>query len=168
MKTIITLFTCISLTLFHMNSYSQFTQATHPENGSNMLIGDLTIDNLINEDGFEALTLEEPMEAEAMSLDKLSKQLHNVEIIAFIGTWCSDSQYHFPNVVQLLKTINYPLDKMKIIGLDDKKAGKNGIEKQYDILYVPTIIFLRDNKEIGRMVEQPNVDLVTDFLELTK
>ena len=149
-----------------MNSYSQYEQKTHPENGNNMLIGDLKIENLLNEVGFEDLSKEIPFEGDANQLAALVEQLKNVEITIYIGTWCSDSQVLFPQIISLLKTVKYDIDKLKIIGLDNEKKGINNIEQMHDILYVPTIIFIRDNQEIGRIVEMPSVDLLTDFVNI--
>lgn len=169
MKTLQTILLALSiLILTQMHSYSQFENKTHPETGSNMLIGNLQIADLVNEDGFESLELEEAFEADEQSIQLLAQQLQQVDIVIYIGTWCSDSQHQFPQIISLLKAAKYPIDKIQIIGLDHEKKGVDNIEKKHDILYVPTVIFLRNNVELGRMVEMPNNDLLTDFLEITK
>jgi hypothetical protein len=43
-----------------------------------------------------------------------------------------------------------------------------GYEKDYDIINIPTLIFLENGKEINRIVEFPVESLIEDFSKILK
>ena len=88
---------------------------------------------------------------------------YNVEI--FFGTWCGDSErevprffkiYDFAGLKDKLSYILYAVNRK--LKLDNKLTDKRKIER------VPTFIFYRNDKEIGRIVETPNDLLEKDIL----
>ena len=85
-----------------------------------------------------------------------------VKVIVIMGTWCSDSRREVPHFVKMLDEYGVPVRKMDIQCVD--KSKKTGLEKydQYKIEYVPTFIFVKNGKEIGRIVETPNKRLEED------
>jgi thiol-disulfide isomerase/thioredoxin len=93
--------------------------------------------------------------------------LKGVEIKLFIGTWCSDSQREVPRFYKLLDQLGYSSKKVEMVGLDNhpdrRKTSPDGSEKGWKIEYVPTFIFLKDGKEIGRIIESPMASLEKDL-----
>ncbi|CAL2083682.1 thioredoxin family protein [Tenacibaculum sp. 190524A02b] len=83
---------------------------------------------------------------------KLKQNLNNVSIKAFMGTWCSDSQREIPNFYKLLDEANFDYKNLELVTVNKKKKAK-GLEKGFDIIRVPTFIFYKNGKEIGRFVE---------------
>ena len=69
-----------------------------------------------------------------------------------MGTWCSDSQREIPNFYKLLDEANFDYKNLELVTVDKKKKAK-GLEKGFDIIRVPTFIFYKNGKEIGRFVE---------------
>ena len=53
----------------------------------------------------------------------------------------------------MLIQTNYPLSKVTMYGTDRAKTTKNGEEKKYNITLVPTIIVMKNGKEVGRITE---------------
>ena len=85
-------------------------------------------------------------------VEEIKQHLKGITIKGFLGTWCSDSQREVPNFYKLLDNVNFNYKKLKLIAVDkDKKAG--GLEKKYKLEKVPTFIFYKNGKEIGRFVE---------------
>ncbi|HBI40521.1 MAG TPA: thiol reductase thioredoxin [Tenacibaculum sp.] len=93
-------------------------------------------------------------EVDKSILNSLEDALKEINIIGFMGTWCSDSQREIPNFYKLLDGANYDYKKLKLIAVDKNKKAK-GLEKNYNIIRVPTFIFYKNGKEIGRFVEHP-------------
>lgn len=98
---------------------------------------------------------------------QLQKELNGVKIKGFMGTWCDDSKREIPNFYKLLDQANFDYSNLELITVNrDKKA--NGLEKGYNIERVPTFIFYKNGKELGRFVEHPvdNSNLEADILKI--
>lgn len=89
--------------------------------------------------------------------------LRTVEITIVFGSWCSDSQREVPRLLILLKALDYPMDKVKIIAVNrQKEVPQMDIADLY-VEYVPTIIFYKGKYEVGRIIEQPSESLEADI-----
>lgn len=97
--------------------------------------------------------------------DLMNKNFKNVKVKAFVGTWCNDSKRELPTLLKILNEVNVPEKKIEIIGVNHKKKA-NGLEKGYSIFRVPTFIFYKNNKELGRFVEFPIESLEQDILKI--
>ncbi len=95
----------------------------------------------------------------------ITKNLEGVKIKAFIGLWCSDSKQHTPTLYKLLDNADFQYSNLELISVDKKKRAK-GLEKGFDIFRVPTFIFYKNNKELGRFVELPVESLEEDFMKI--
>jgi len=99
------------------------------------------------------------------TVKQILPKLREVIITIIMGTWCSDSQEQVPRLFKILDASNYQ-DAVTIICVDkDKKAGSIPLESM-SLDKVPTIIFYRDNKELGRIVESPAGTLEKDMLAI--
>ncbi len=100
------------------------------------------------------------------TVNKFADKLSDVDITIVMGTWCSDSRREVPHFIKILKEANYDTNKLKIICVDrDKLAGEIDIN-DLKIELVPTLIFYRNKKEIGRIVESPDKTLESDILKI--
>ena len=88
-----------------------------------------------------------------------------------MGTWCGDSKREVPRFVKILEHMAFDLAKLKIIclntGFQNYKQAPDREEAGLSIHRVPTFI-LHDNeqKEIGRIVEEPIVSFEQDMLNI--
>ena len=99
-------------------------------------------------------------------LKKLKKQLKGVKIKAFMGTWCGDSKRETPRFYKLLDSVNYNTDNLTLITLNRSKKTPDNLQEGYGITRVPTFIFYKNDKEIGRYVEYPRETLEKDILKI--
>ncbi len=90
--------------------------------------------------------------------------LDETSVLTFMGTWCSDSQREVPHLFKILDATNFPKDSIKILAVNEDKTQPEAAIKKWGIEYVPTIIFLKKAKEIGRIVESPAETLEKDML----
>lgn len=88
----------------------------------------------------------------------------DVEILCVLGTWCSDSKREVPRLIRILQAKNIAPEKLTLIGVDRSKRDPDGVAQRYKVDRVPTFVFLRDGKEIGRIVEAPMASLEKDML----
>lgn len=100
------------------------------------------------------------------TLTQLKPLLSNVHIKVFMGTWCSDSQREVPALHKILEEAGFDEKNLQIVAVDRDKVTPQGFEKNMDIQYVPTIIFYKNKKEVGRIVESPVETLEKDMLTI--
>ncbi len=93
--------------------------------------------------------------------------LRDTEVLLFMGTWCEDSQMQVPQFYRILDAVNYDRRQLTVVSLDNHpdryKTSPGQEEKGWDIHSVPTFIFLRNGKELGRIVEFPEKTLEKDI-----
>ena len=87
----------------------------------------------------------------------------NISVLLFFGTWCHDSEREVPRLLKLLETAGLSEDKLKLIALDYRKREPEGRATKFNVRYTPTAIFIRDEEEVGRIVERPNTSLYADI-----
>jgi thiol-disulfide isomerase/thioredoxin len=98
------------------------------------------------------------------AFDKLETELHNLNITIVLGTWCGDSKREVPRFLKILDKLDFPEDVVKLIFVDREKQGLEDEVEDLDIELVPTIIFFRDDEELGRIVESPYETLEEDMI----
>lgn len=93
---------------------------------------------------------------------QLRQLIYDCKIIIVLGTWCSDSQQQVPRFYKLLDELQYATQFVTNICVDkNKEAGDLSLDN-LNIERVPTFIFYKDDKEIGRIIETPNESLERD------
>lgn len=100
------------------------------------------------------------------TLGKLKPLLKDVTITVFMGTWCEDSQRETPHLYKILDDAKFDESKLTLITVSDEKTTPQGFEKGKNITNVPTIIFYKNDKELGRIVEYPIVSLEKDMFAI--
>jgi hypothetical protein len=100
--------------------------------------------------------------------DYLTNRLDSIEITIVLGTWCHDSQEQVPRFFRILDEIDFNPDKLTMIGVDRDKTGGEVDISELDIKRVPTFIFYRDNKELGRIIETPMISLEEDLMTIIR
>lgn len=130
-----------------------------------ILVGSISREQL--EDGMYATWFDERYDEYAVDsarVAQLDEQLDGVNITAFMGTWCSDSQREVPAFYKVLDAADADVDHL-IAMTRDKTTPKNH-EENLNISNVPTLIFFRDGEELGRIVEYPIESLEADMLKI--
>ncbi|MCT4700057.1 thioredoxin domain-containing protein [Tenacibaculum haliotis] len=148
----------------------QINNTTKDSKGTLMLLGK-TDKNAFNIDDFSWF---QENYNQYLTNDKvvrqLKKSLQNYTIKAFYGSWCGDSKREIPKFYKVIDEVGFNTNKLSMIAVDKKpeayKASPNGEEKGLNIHRVPTFIFYKNDKEIGRIVESPKQDFERDILTI--
>jgi len=99
--------------------------------------------------------------------DKINPdRLENLEITIVLGSWCSDSQREFPRFYKILEKISFSFNYLTIIGVNRLKQAPDTHVNELKIELVPTFIFSINGKEIGRIIESPELSLEKDLLKI--
>ena len=98
------------------------------------------------------------------TLKKLNKVYNGQTAVAFLGSWCSDTQKHWSAFMKVWEEISSEENiQLYFVGLD--KAINEPEFQKFEIEYVPTIFILDSNgKVIGKFVETPEKSVEEDLL----
>lgn len=81
-----------------------------------------------------------------------------------------DSRREVPRLLKLLDAAGFDEKRLTMVGLSDRtmefKKSPGGSELKRRIHRTPTIVFLREGMEIGRIVETPATSLEADLLAI--
>jgi hypothetical protein len=97
-------------------------------------------------------------------ISKLKQRKSGLGVIIVLGTWCSDSQEQVPKFLKVWDKVYFLGSDLTIIAVNKEKKGDQVDISKYDIQRVPTFIFTRNGKEIGRIIETPIRTLEEDML----
>lgn len=91
--------------------------------------------------------------ANSGALEGLRKQKDSVELLVFMGTWCEDSHFIIPKFYTLVDEAGFSQNHITLIGTDRQKKTLSHLCEALNVKNVPTIIVLKNGKEIGRVIE---------------
>ncbi len=86
-------------------------------------------------------------------LNAMEAAKDKVEFIVFGGTWCEDTQFVLPRFFKLQELSGFPDSSISFFGVSRVKKTIGNITAAFNIVNVPTIIVMKDGREIGRVVE---------------
>ena len=151
---------------FIVNSYAQ-EKSKGVRNASGDLVG------IVHKEDFNQLPYSnwfvknyDAYKPDSKSISKLKRKLKNVKIKAFVATWCHLSKKDIPRTYKILEQAGFDFNNIEFITLNRGKRTPKNLQKDFDIKSVPTFIFYKKEKEIGRYIEYPQQNLEKDFLTI--
>jgi thiol-disulfide isomerase/thioredoxin len=103
---------------------------------------------------------------DSRTIDKLKGHISGVQIKVFMSVWCHDSHREIPRLFKVLEAIDFDEKNLEIVALNRVKKTPNNLQEGFDIRRTPTLIFYKNDKEIGRFVEHPRKILEKDILKI--
>jgi len=89
----------------------------------------------------------------AEALTGLKKNADSIQLLTFMGTWCEDSHFVIPKFFALTDAAGFSKDRITLIGVDRQKKTLSHLSEALNVTNVPTIIVMKNGKEVGRVVE---------------
>ena len=86
-------------------------------------------------------------------VDAMRAAVGKVKFIVFGGTWCSDTRYILPKFFKLQDVSGFPDADISFFATDRSKKTIGNITNILGVTHVPTLIVMKEGKEIGRVVE---------------
>ena len=99
-------------------------------------------------------------------VSSLEKALKDITIKGFMGTWCEDSKRETPNFYKILELANFNFKNLELVAVNRSKKTPDNLQNGFNIKKVPTFIFYKKGKEIGRYVEYARETLEKDVLKI--
>jgi len=96
-------------------------------------------------------------------IKKLSVLDESFDVKLFLATWCPDCRREVPHFYKIMEESGLD-EKMKIsiLAVDRSLDLENDLADQHNLEKVPTFIFYKNNKEIGRIIESPESFLLEE------
>jgi len=107
-------------------------------------------------------------EVDSAILDTLkTKTGENLRIDIYLAIWCGDSRSNVPKFIKILDALEAQGLTVNYFTVERKPSSdvKYFVE-ELKVERVPTFIFYRGGKEIGRIIENPQKSLIEDFLDI--
>ena len=76
-----------------------------------------------------------------------------IYFLFFGGTWCEDTHFILPKFYKIQEVSGFPDDHITVFMVDRKKNGTGNIAHAMNITHTPTIVVMKDGKELGRLIE---------------
>ena len=102
----------------------------------------------------------------AEAMETIKNNISDYEIMVFLGTWCGDSKREVPKLLKILDEVGYDLSNLTMVGVSRNKTTPEKLEEGWDINMVPSILFIKDGKEINRFVEYPRESIEDDIAKI--
>ena len=165
------IFTVLFLLIVILSSYAQEFNRTidDPKLKKEVLIGYCTKEGLF-EHGFNKYfdKYYESYQFVPEYIDAINTILDGIQIVVIMADWCEDSHREIPRFYKIMDHLVYPQEEITLICVNSKKETEDVPIESYKIEKVPTFIFVKDGKEIGRITEKPKESLEKDMLDLLK
>lgn len=87
------------------------------------------------------------------TLNAFERVKGKVQFVVFGGTWCEDTQFVLPKFFKIQEKSGTPDETITFFGVNRAKKSLGSIADAFNITLVPTIIVMKEGKEIGRVVE---------------
>lgn len=156
--------------LFLCASYAQQINQTmvDPDIESEILIGTIDETGLQNSIFVEEWNLvQEEYTTEKITIKQIKKYFRknkDARVDVFFASWCGDSQEHVPHFVKLAKKAK--IKDVSYIALSGDKSLPDKDISSFQIEYVPTFIVYKNDQELGRIIESPEISLEMDLLKI--
>ncbi len=121
--------------------------------GATPLLGHVTREALKSVHRLAALW-EQPYAPDPAAVATIKAGAKDVTVLLVMGTWCPDSKRELPRYFATMDAAGIRNSVLTMVGVDRTKKDTEGLTEKYGITRVPTFVFFRNGKEIGRFVER--------------
>lgn len=120
-----------------------------------MLEGIITKNDLINDTAFSWYAESQRIypKPDADAVEAFSKNKDKIYFLVFGGTWCEDTYFILPKFYKIQEASGFPENRITVFALDHKMSTTGNLAKAMNITHTPTIVVMKDGKELGRVVE---------------
>ena len=144
----------ITLLLTSFSAVFAQNEISRDASGNKIIRGFITKEQLVTDTAFTWFAANQSgYVPEQNALQALRKNKDSINIIAFGGTWCGDTKNILPKFYLLADASGLSPERITLIGVDHSKKTIQHLSEAFNITNVPTIIVMKNGKELGRVVE---------------
>lgn len=134
---------------------------------SNDLTGVITKNQILSHDRIYEIYIKR-YEPDEEAVKYLSAYQDTLQLVVFLGSWCRESKKYIPGLMKTFELVDTDFITFTYIGVDAQKKIPQKFLKKFDIKYIPTVVVLKGNKELGRIEEKPLELIETDLIQILK
>jgi thiol-disulfide isomerase/thioredoxin len=140
--------------IFSVQIASAQTEVTREGDGTKIVKGFMTKQELATDSAFTWYAENQKgYTPDQNALQLLRANRDSINIVAFGGTWCGDTKYILPKFFALADAAGLSPDRVTLLGVDRSKKTIQHLTEAFGITNVPTLIVMKNGKEVGRVVE---------------
>jgi len=148
------LFSLVAVIVIHVSVFAQSQYEVLKDNdGGKILKGIISRDLLTKDTSFKWYAQNLKAYTGGTDAAIFGKHKDSIQLVIFLGTWCEDSQVIIPKLFPFFDAAGFSNDRVTLIGVDRNKKSISHITDAFNVINVPTIIVMKDGKELGRVVE---------------
>lgn len=106
--------------------------------------------------------------SDTASVRELKDRQENYTFILFAGAWCGDTRNLLPKFYKTIDVAGISHGKITTYFLNTRKKSPERLERQYNVTAIPVFIILKDNKEVGRIVETINEPIEKELVQIMR
>jgi thiol-disulfide isomerase/thioredoxin len=154
------IFIALILLISAQSVFAQPAEVTVEANGTKILKGFITQSQIATDTAFKWYgENQKGFVPDAATVQTVKAAKDSIYILAFGGTWCSDTKHILPQVYATLDAAGFSPDHFTLLGVDRDKKTINHLSESFGITNVPTFIVLKNGKELGRVVEYGKIGM---------
>lgn len=131
------------------------------------LVGEVTLEKLLQVKKEYAATAQ-AYTPEPTALATIRGCSRPTQIVVFFGTWCPHCRKYMPAFLRTMELARNPRFAVRYFAVDEEFTNPHDEIWKYDAHVAPTIILLRDGRELGRIKERPMKSIELDLAEILK
>lgn len=144
----------VTVLVFAQVAMAQTAEVSRENDGTKIIRGFVTRQELVSDTSFKWFSENQKNYTPySTALQAFRSNKDAVHFLVFGGTWCHDTQFILPKFFSLTDAAGISPDNIAMLGVDRQKKTVQHLSETFGITNVPTIIVLKDGKEIGRVVE---------------
>lgn len=148
------------LIIFSVQIVSAQTEVTREADGTKIIKGFMSKQELATDSAFTWFAENQKgYTPDQNALQLLRANRDSINIVAFGGTWCGDTKYILPKFFLLADAAGLSPDRVTLLGVDRSKKTIQHFSEAFGITNVPTLIVMKNGKEVGRVVEYGHTGL---------
>jgi len=154
------LYLSVSLSILLLTGVRSFSQTDYQvlkdKTGVKLLKGIISKELLANDTAFAWYRENQQgfvPDAAAVKTLKSKTSREDISLMVFCGTWCSDSKKIIPRLFTYLDAAGYPEKRISVVALDRLFNTVKDLSITWKVATIPTVIVLKDGRELGRVEE---------------
>ena len=148
---------CLFVLILSISSFSLIAQTpyTYNKEGETAILNGIISKYILqNDTSFKWYAINQTgYMPDTAAVNAMETSKNNVQYIVFGGTWCEDTQNILPKFFKLQEKSGVADNHISFFAMDRNKKTLGNVGDAFKITNVPTIIVMKEGKEIGRVVE---------------
>ena len=151
----------VPVVAIHVSGLAQIQYEVLKDNdGGKIMKGIISRDILARDTSFKWYAQNQKPYAGGEDAVTFGKHKDSIQLVIFLGTWCEDSQVIIPKLFPFFDAAGFSNDRVTLIGVDRNKKSISHIADAFNVINVPTVIVMKEGRELGRVVEYGRFGIV--------